>query len=134
MSSDLGYRETHLLGLANEGGTPLLKRLALVVNDARGSHTVNMVRELLPTFVVQTLAELRGALTECFNEHSSLMASEAHEETHGVVAIDMTTVPLVETALFASHLRSAPQFGILYILTPKQFDLFEDGTFDFVVR
>jgi hypothetical protein len=134
MNSDFGDREAQLLDLASSGGTTLMKRLALVVNESRASHAVSMVRETLPTFAVETLAELRSALTECFNEHSSVIASEAHKQTHGVFAIDMTGISLVETALFASHLRSAPQFGVLYVITPKQFDLFEDGTFDFVVR
>ena len=52
----------------------------------------------------------------------------------GAIALDISELPLPDAGLFAVNLKSVPQLGVLYILTPNQFDLFEDGTFDFVVR
>ena len=125
MSSEAGHSEQQLMGLAAMGGTDRIKRLALVVAHPRASHAVSMIRNTVPTFSIRTLAELRVALTGQFADDSV---------GAGTIALDISELPLPDVALFAMNLRSSPQNGVLYILTPNQFDLFEEGTFDFVVR
>jgi hypothetical protein len=66
---------------------------------------------------------------------------QEESQTHGeslkkspVTALDLTRLPLEDTALFASGLKTASHLGEVYVLTPEQFELFDEGTFDFVVR
>jgi hypothetical protein len=134
MSSEAGYREQQLEGLAAMGGTGHIKRLALVVAHPRASHAVSMIRNTVPTFSIRTLAELRAALTSQFADDSAVLGQETSAGGLGALALDISELPLPDVGLFAVNLKSVPQLGVLYILTPNQFDLFEDGTFDFVVR
>lgn len=133
MSNELGYRERQLVELAAIGGSEHIRTLALVVANSRSSFTVSYVREQVPTYCVATLAELRAVSTQYFNDTYSADSEQGPAAAH-MIAIDLTELPLQDTALFAANLRFATKLGILYILSPKQFDLFEEGTFDCVVR
>jgi hypothetical protein len=123
-----------LIGVASEGPTKYLKRLALVVRDSRASHAVAALRASVDTFAIASLSELRLALTEQHVYHEESQTWGKNLKESAVTALDLTRLPLEDTALFASGLKTASHLGEVYVLTPDQFELFEEGTFDFVVR
>lgn len=130
MNSDARRREQ---GPTTEG-QGLLKRLALVVRDARASYAVAALRDRVPMFSVETLSELRAALSLQMNWYSESEVSEEIGARESVAGVDITRLPIDDTKLFASHLRSTSQCGLVYVVTPEQVELFEEGTFDFIVR
>lgn len=131
MNSDCADRDKMLLEVAANGPTDHIKRIALITPDSRGSFAVAALRGELPTFVVESLSELRAALTTCFEQR----AEEAKDGSNlGMFALDITRLSLSDTALIGESLGSATALGNVYVLTPEQFELFEEGTFDFVVR
>ena len=134
MNNQDGHTEQMLMGLAASGPSDLIRRMALVVRNSQMSHAASALRAAVPTFVVGSLAELRAALSLHQQRQSELDQERGGEGSAETVALDLTQLSLEDTGLFAVHLRPTSQLGVVYILTPEQFDLFEDGTFDFVVR
>ena len=131
MVDEIGNRERMILGVASRGPTKHIKRLALVVEDSRASHAVAALRGMVETFVVETLAEVRAALTQQFvRQYESDQGSGGDL---GFVAIDITRLSREDTELFASALGGTYQIGVLYVLMRAQLNSFEPGTFDFVV-
>lgn len=122
-----------LLGLTAQG-PKYLKRLALVVRDSRASHAVAALRASVDTFAIATLAELRLALTGVYVDQEESQTHGESPKKSPVTAFDLTRLPLEDTALFASGFLNASYLGEVYVLTPEQFELFEEGTFNFVVR
>jgi hypothetical protein len=121
-------------GIAVSGPTKRFQRLALVVANSSASYAVAELRRMVETFVVETLSELRVALTAHFiKQHNPETGHEA-DRFGSFLAVDITRLPFEDTRLFASEFGSVCQQGTVYVLTPQQFSLFEDGVFDFVVR
>jgi len=134
MNNEMSGTEKMLLQLAQHGGTSGIRRLALIVHDSRVSHMAQVVRTTVPTCAIGTLGELRSALREHFINQNGLENAASDELSAGIMAFDITHLPLDETALFAPNLRESNQLGAVYILTPEQHKLFEDNVFDFTVR
>lgn len=134
MTDEIQNREQMLLGVAALGPTNHVKRLALVVEDSRASHAVAALRGLIKTFVVESISELRAALTLQFSNQYDHEQSLEGNGSAGFIGIDITRLPFPDTALLALSMRATYQIGVVYILTRAQFETFEEGTFDFVVR
>ena len=133
MVDDVVTRERMILGVASQGPSKHIKRLALVVEDSRASHAVAALRGMIETFVVETLSEVRAALTQQFVRQHESDQNPGKDGDLGFVGIDITRLPLADTELFASALRSTYQVGVVYVMTRAQLNTFEQGTFDFVV-
>jgi len=131
--TDSSQSHNMLMGLASAGGTKNIRRIALVVENSRMSFTTAGLRELVPTFVVESLPELRQALTM----HYQGVTAENDDRVHTypeLIALDITKFNDEDLNLFAGYLSTKSELGVVYVLTPKQFDIFQPGTFDFVVR
>ena len=131
--TDSSQSHNMLMGLASAGGTKNIKRIALVVQNSRMSFTTAGLRELVPTFVVDSLRELRQALT--MHHEGAIAANDDRTHTYPeLIALDITNFNDEDLELFAGYLSTTSELGVVYVLTPKQFDIFKPGTFDFVVR
>jgi hypothetical protein len=134
MNEEMSGSEKMLLQLASHGGSHSIRRLALIVQDSRASHMAQVVRTTVPTCAIGNLEEFRTALREHFINQNGLGNASSDELSAGVMAFDITHLPVDETSLFASHLRDSSHIGAVYILTPEQHELFDDNAFDFTVR
>ena len=123
-----------MLSLATAGPTSRMQRLALVVHDSQTSSTAAALRLAVPTFSVTTLSELRSALTQHYKQQLMADDSEAPSLQRNSVGLDLTRLSVEEIELFAANLQRTTNLGVVYVVTPKQFDIFEPGVFDFVVR
>jgi hypothetical protein len=134
MSNEFDDTEKMLVEVAASGTRALLRRIALVVRDSRASYAATALRGRIPMFSVESLAELRAALSLQMNWQLEGEDNAAEGSSEGVAGVDITRMALDDTRLFASHLGSTSQSGLVYVVTPDQIELFEAGTFDFVVR
>ena len=134
MSEQMGNEGSMLGGIAANGPTKRFRRLALVVANSSASYAAAELRNVVETFVVETLAELRVALTAHFVKQHDSVGSQERGRFDRFIAVDMTRLPFEDTRLFAAGCGGTSQLGLVYVLTPQQFELFEDGVFDFVVR
>ena len=134
MSTACDSHDRQIRQLVGSASSKHSARLALVVANSRSSHSASMIRGELPTFCVATLSELRAALNtkECHSEQGASAVDEIGGDR--VIAIDLTDLALSDTACFARHLNSDSADCVLFIVSPEQFNLFEEGSFDFVVR
>lgn len=123
-----------LLSVAAGGPTNHVKRLALVVADSRTSYAVAALRDLIETYVVENLEELRVVLATQFERQYDSDTNSGGGAYAGFVGIDISRLSLVDTELFASALQARYQTAVVYVVTSEQIDLFDNGTFDFVVR
>lgn len=134
MHSDVGDEEKKPFEVAESGSVNRLERAALITRDSRVCFTVAALRGMVPTFAVESLAELRAALSVCFEERWEAQQSEPKGSSTKLFALDITRIPLADTALLGQSLSGATALGAVYVVTPEQFELFEEGTFDFVIR
>lgn len=135
MSDEMKNDGGVMLGeIAVSGPTKRFQRLALVVTNSSASYAAAELRKMVETFVVETLPELRVALTAHFVKQHKVEESHARDRFESFLAVDIARLSLEDTRLFASGLGSVCEQGTVYVLTPQQFSLFEDGVFDFVVR
>ena len=133
MSEEMGTSGKMFGGVAASGPTKRLRRLALVVANSSASYAAAELRGVVETFVVETLGELRAALTAQFLKQYDEDAGK-YDRFGSFLAIDITRLPIEDTLLFASEFGGTSQLGLVMVLTPQQFLAFEDGVFDFVVR
>lgn len=134
MTNSMGNQSERSIQLLEGGATPLIIRLALIVSNSGQSHCAHFLRSQLPTFVVADLAELRAALSLHFERQHLLQSAQNEDKMRGMIALDITHLSLEDTALFGSHLWAGCPLGIVYLMKPEQYECFEEGTFDFVVR
>lgn len=135
MSDEMeNHAGTMLAGIAESGPTKRFQRLALVVANSSASYAAAELRKMVETFVVESLPELRVALTAHFVKQHSAEEINERDRFGQFLAVDITRLPFEDTRLFASGFGSVCEQGTVYVLTPQQFSVFEDGVFDFVVR
>jgi hypothetical protein len=134
MAEENNGREAMLLSVAAGGPTNHVKRLALVVTDSRASYAVAALRDLIETYVVDDLEELRAVLATQFQRQYETDVNPGGGAYAGFVGIDISRMSLADTELFASALQARYQTAVVYVVTSGQLDLFDNGTFDVVVR
>lgn len=116
-----GFEFNYLGAVLKSSAARGMSRIGVVVEAGVQSFALQIIRAAVPTYGVETLRELRIALME--------------QEPGGVIALDIRGISRADTALLAPCLaESSDARGLVYVMTPRQFDLFEDVAFDFVYR
>ena len=111
----------YLGGVLRSEAATRMNRIGVVVERGMQTFTVQAIRTTVPTYAVETLRELRGALME--------------QEPGKVIALDIRDIPLADVQVLAPCLgESREARGLVYILTAEQFKCFENVSFDFVYR
>lgn len=113
--------ERYLAGVISSNAARSMTRLAVIAERGVESYGLQLIRETVPTFALETLRELRGAL-----------GTQAPGE---VIALDVRLMPLEDVLVLAPCLReSRGSKGLVYVITTAQFELLGDVDFDFVYR
>lgn len=100
-----------------------LGRIAVVKRARARGYLSEEVRRSVPTYLVSSLDEVRGALLD------------AERDAAAVLGLDICELPQTDTELVASEARGPiGDRGIVYLLTPEQFCLFEPGVFGYVAK
>ncbi len=114
---DSHYMQT----LLKSSAVKKMSRLGVIAERGESSFALQMIRETVETYAVESLSELRVALMQ--------------QEAQGVIAADIRWLSSADIALLAPCLAQSRQAkGIVYVMTAEQFCLFEAVNFDFVYR
>ena len=114
-----GYTEKILRHAEHSGSG----RIAVIAGRGSRSYVVEEVRNTVPTYLVNSLKELRQAFMDVAKTRQKL------------IALDLRELPIDETELFAGQLAlSTGNIGLVYIITKTQFAFFDGVEFGFVVK
>ncbi len=119
MNSDTEYAARILGG----GVAGELGRMAIVAAAGKVGFVESELRRMVPTYVVESLRELRQAFAQ----------SQAVEQQ--LVALDIRDLTLEDTETLGSCLAATPSHrGVVYLMSSDQFGYFAQVEFGFVFR
>jgi len=109
-----------------------VRRIALVVDNPRTGLTAAGLQDLAPAIPVKTLEELTEALV---SHHRGTLApnEDGGPSESSLIAFDMTSFNAVDLPLLGGYLSTTSEVGAVYLFTPTQFELFNQGIFDLVL-